>query len=104
MKAVTLNQGLNNPNHFFSIANKEIMHILLKEQLLSHDRLFNKKAWFVLLHKGAGFLARTPLASILQKSFVLAGTEWKKQHCSGQAAQPGGICPPIELVTIEKEK
>lgn len=56
------------------------------------------------LHKGAGFLARTPLASILQKSFVLAGTEWKKQNYSGQATQPEGNCPQIELVSIEKEK
>jgi monoamine oxidase len=30
-------------------------------------------------------LARTPLASILQKSFVLAGTEMENQLCTGQA-------------------
>ncbi|WP_237389750.1 flavin monoamine oxidase family protein [Bacillus sp. USDA818B3_A] len=49
-------------------------------------------------------MARTALASILQKSFLLAETEWKSQKCSGQAADQDGICPQIDFVSIEKEK
>jgi monoamine oxidase len=77
------------------------MHILLKEQL-SRDRFFNKESMVYFLHKGVGFLARTPLASILQKSFVFAGTEWKKQKSTGQATIPDGISSEIALAPLKK--
>lgn len=47
-------------------------------------------------------MARTPLASILQKSFVLAGSEWKKQHSLGQTDTPDGVSPDNALVPLEK--
>lgn len=55
-------------------------------------------------------MARTPLASILQKSFALAGTEMEKQLNTGQAmiqnaaAPPNTVTLPNTLFTPEKDK
>ncbi|NRD79817.1 FAD-dependent oxidoreductase [Bacillus sp. BRMEA1] len=49
-------------------------------------------------------MARTPLVSILQKSYALAEEEWKRQNSNGQAVRPIGIGSQTEIVTIEKEK
>jgi monoamine oxidase len=54
--------------------------------------------------KGWFFLARTPLASILQKSFALASVGMEKQISTGQAIILEGNTSQKALVTLEKEK